>query len=248
VRLCVYQRKSRSIRSDSSGDRAGAILTNVAQLPPSLSDRSLEDRQISRATQLAERRERVLAGMTEVFAKRGYQAATVENLIRGGKISMGNFYKEFDGKEDCFLQVYDRVIAAVRSRLAAEVPSGRDWEAQAVFGIRALVRFVGEEPMSARIVLVEAQTSGAKVLARYVETQAAAAAFLRGGRRFGEAARKLPASAEDAAVSGLVWLLQSRLTRGGLEDTERLCEQITQMVLEPYLGRERAVRAVRNVH
>src|SRR5690242_6018980 len=77
----------------------------VAPLPPSLTDSSLEDRQLSRSIQLAERRERVLAAMTEVFAMRGYQAATVGNLIAGATISMGNFYKEFEGKEDAFLKV-----------------------------------------------------------------------------------------------------------------------------------------------
>jgi AcrR family transcriptional regulator len=205
----------------------------------------LEDRQLSRATQLAERREQVLARMTEVFAKRGYQAATVGNLIAGAKISMGNFYKEFDGKEDCFVQVYDRVMARLRERIEEEVPAAADWETQAVLGIRAVVVFVGEEQMGARIVLVEAQTSGPDALRRHGETLAEAAAFLRQGREFGNAADKLPENAEDAAASGLAWLLQSRLVRGGLKDTENLREQVTQMALEPYLGRERAGRAAR---
>jgi AcrR family transcriptional regulator len=184
--------------------------------------------------------------MTEVFAKRGYQAATVGNLIAGARVSMGNFYKEFEGKEDCFLQVYDRVITRLRGRIAREVPEGSDWEEQAVVGVRALVGFVGEEQLSARIVLVEAQTSGPDVLRRHGQTFAEVAAFLRRGREFGSAAGKLPENAEDAAASGLAWLLQSRLIREGLTDTATLREQVTQMVLEPYLGRERAVRAARS--
>jgi AcrR family transcriptional regulator len=215
----------------------------VAQLPPSLTDRSLEDRQLSRATQIAERREQVLARMTEVFAKRGYQAATVENLIRGAKISMGNFYKEFDGKEDCFVQVYDRAVQRAHERLAAEVPPGADWEVRAISGIRTLVALVGEDQMGARIVLVEAQTSGPTALRRHGEVVASVAAFLRRGREFGNAAGRLPENAEDAAANGLLWLLQSRLVRGGTKDIGRLREQVTQMVLEPYVGRDRAVRA-----
>jgi AcrR family transcriptional regulator len=205
----------------------------------------LEDRQISRATQLAERREQVLERMTAVFAKRGYQAATVGNLIAGAKISMGNFYKEFEGKEDCFVQVYDRVMAVLRERIATTIPADADWETRAVLGIRALVAFVAEQPMSARIVLVEAQTSGPDALRRHAETVAEAAVFLRQGRKFGSAAGKLPENAEDAAASGLAWLLQSRLVRDGLDDTENLRQQVTQMALEPYLGRDRAERAAR---
>jgi AcrR family transcriptional regulator len=205
----------------------------------------LEDRQISRATQVAERRERVLAGMTEVFAKRGYQAATVGNLIAGAKISMGNFYKEFDGKEDAFLEVYERVIARGRERISAAVPAEADWETQAISGIGAVIEFVSDEPMSARIVLVEAQTCGPEVLGRHGETLAEGAAFLRGGREFGSAAGKLPENAEDSAASGLAWLLQSRLVRGPIEDADRLCEQITQLALEPYVGRRQAERVAK---
>lgn len=203
----------------------------------------MADRRLSRAAQLAARRERVLAGMTGVFAKRGYQAATVGNLIAGAQISMGNFYKEFEGKEDCFLAVYDRVVAAARERISACSLPGGDWEAQAVFGTRALIDFVAEQPMAARIVLAEAQTSGPAVLRRHGEILGEASAFLRRGREFGGAARKLPENAEDAAVSGIAWLLQSRLARGGIEDPDELAEQVTQLVLEPYIGRKRAARA-----
>jgi len=205
----------------------------------------LEDRQIPPEVQRAERRERLLARMTEVFAKRGYQAASVGNLITGAKMSMGSFYKEFDGKEDSFLQVYDRVIRRAQERLEIEIPAGADWEAQAISGVRALVGFVAEEQMSARIVLVEAQTSGPEVQRRHGEVLAGLAGFLRRGRDFGSAAGKLPENAEDAAVSGLAWLLQSRLTRSGLKDAGKLGEEVTRLVLEPYIGREPADRAAR---
>ncbi len=188
---------------------------------------------------MAERRERILEAMTAVFAKRGYQAATVGNLIAGAKISMGNFYKEFDSKEDSFLQVYERVIARARERVSAEVPSGEDWETQAILGVRALIGFVVEEPMSTRIFLAEAQTSGPAVFQRHGEILTEAAAFLRRGRKFGGAAGRLPENAEDAAVGGLVWLLQSRLTRGGIEDREELVDQVTQLVLAPYVAGSR---------
>jgi AcrR family transcriptional regulator len=222
------------------------MLRFVPGLPPSLTDSSLEDRRLSRATQVAERREQALARMTEVFAKRGYQAATVPNLIAGAKISMGNFYKEFEGKEDCFVEAYDRVITHAQGRLAAEVTSDQSWEEQAIGGAGALLDLVAEEPMGARLVLVEAQTSGPVALRHHAETLAALADFLRLGRKFGCAAAKLPPTAEEAAVSGLVWLLQSRLTRDGLEDIGGLKRHVARMVLEPYVGRDQALRATRS--
>lgn len=218
---------------------------SVTQLPPALSSGSVEQGRISRATLEEEKRERILAAMTSVFAKRGYPAATVDHLIAGAKISMGGFYKYFDGKEDCFVQVYDRVLAEVQGRIDAAMPPGADWSAQATGGLRALIEFVVEEPLPARIVLLEAQTGGELALKRYGETLRRAAAFMRRGREAGDQGKDLPDGFEDATVAGIAWLLQNRLARGELDTLESLYPQMAKEVLEPYLGREKAARALR---
>jgi AcrR family transcriptional regulator len=219
----------------------------MANLPPALTPKSVERKQLSRATQLEERREQVLARMTPVFAKRGYQAATVDHLIAGAKISMGGFYKEFHGKEDCFVQVYDRVVAQVKEQFDASVPSESDWPVQAALGIRAVVGFAADHPLAARVVLLEAQTGGEPALARYSETLNEAAAFLRHGRAGADAGTRLPVNFEDATVSGLLWLLQSRLAKGRIEDADDLWPHMAKMVLEPYLGASHADQVLRTI-
>lgn len=217
----------------------------MTQLPPALSSGSVEGGRISRDAQEEDRRQRLLAAFTDVFAKRGYQAATVENLIAGGKISMGGFYKFFAGKEDCFVQVYDRVLAVGLERVRLAVPAGADWATQAAVGTRALLEFAAEQPLAAKIVVLEAQTGGPEALARYGATVREVASFLRRGRDEGELGKRLPENFEDSTAGGLVWLLQTRLARGDLGDLGELYPQVAKVVLEPYLGRERTERMVR---
>ena len=217
----------------------------VTQLPPALSSGSVAEGRIPRAAREEERRQQVLAACTDVFAKRGYQAATVENLIAGAKISMGGFYKFFAGKEDCFVQVFDRVVAVARERIRLALPPDADWAAQATFGTRALIEFAAEQPLAAKIVVLEAQTGGEEALGRYGATVREVAAFLRRGRDEGELGGRLPENFEDSTASGLVWLLQTRLARGDLGDAKELYPQIAKIVLEPYLGRDRAERMLR---
>lgn len=217
----------------------------VAQLPPALTGGSIEQGRISQQTVEEERRERILEGITQVFAKRGYPAATVEHLIAGGKVSMGGFYNLFEGKEDCFVQVFDRVVDQVLDRIRAAVPAGADWTVQVTAGMRALVAYAVEEPVPTRIVLLEAQTGGPETVRRYNETLKQVAGFLARGRRGNKAAEALPENFEDATVSGLVWLLQSRLARGELDNPGELYPQMVKVVLEPYLGRDGAERALR---
>jgi AcrR family transcriptional regulator len=219
----------------------------VPKLPPALTPQSVERKQISRLTQREERREQVLARMTQVFAKRGYQAATVDHLIGGAKISMGGFYKEFEGKEDCFVQAYARVIAQVKERLDTSIPKDADWATQMGLGIRALVEFASEKPLAARVVLLEAQTGGELALARYSETLREVAACLRRGREIADAKERLPVNFEDATASGLLWLLQSRVARGRIEDAEELWPHMAKMALEPYVGAKRADEVLRAI-
>lgn len=216
-------------------------------MPPALARKPVERGQISRKVRTAERRERVLERMIDVFAKRGYQAATVDHLIAGGQISMGGFYKEFDGKEDCFVQVYDRVIAELRERFSASIPADSDWSTEVALGLHTLVEFASEKSMAARVVLLEAQTGGEQALARYGETLAEAAGFLRRGREVADEKQPLQGSFEEATVSGLVWLLQSRLAHGRIEDGEALWPDMAKMVLEPYLGAARADQVLRAI-
>ncbi len=192
-----------------------------------------------------ERREQVLERMTAVFAKRGYQAATVDHLIAGGKISMGGFYKDFDGKEDCFVQVYDRVVEKLMERFVDALPADSDWATQVAIGQRVLVELTSEDPMAARVILLEAQTGGALALGRYNEMLGRSAALLRRGRSESPDARRLPESFEDATISGLLWLLQSRIAQGRIEDAEELWPHMAKMALEPYLGAARADQVIR---
>lgn len=227
----------------SARSRVRGKLFPVAQLPPALASGSVDQERISRETLDDERRERILAAMTDVFAKRGYPAATVEHLIAGAKVSMGGFYNYFEGKEDCFVQVFDRVVAQAIEQIRAAVPPDAGWPTQVTAGMRALVSFTVEQPLPARIVLLEAQAGGPEAVRRYNETLKQAADFIRRGRAEG-AADNLPKNFEDATASGLVWLLQSRLARGELGDVEELYPQMAEVVLEPYLGTDRARRAL----
>jgi AcrR family transcriptional regulator len=217
----------------------------VAQLPPALSSGPVGKGRIPQRTVEEERREQILASVTRVFAKRGYPSATVEHLIAGGKVSMGGFYNHFEGKEDCFVQAFDRIVDQIIERIRAAVPADGEWSAQVTAGLRALVSYIVEEPMASRVVLLEAQAGGPLAVRRYNETLKRGAAFLQLGRGESRAAENLPENFEDATASGLVWLLQSRLARGELKDAEELYPQMAKVVLEPYLGRERAERALR---
>jgi AcrR family transcriptional regulator len=208
----------------------------MARLPKALSKSAVDDAPLSREELSGRQRRRIISALTEVFAKRGYQAATIDHLIAAARISMGSFYDQFAGKEDCLLAIYDQVTAEGRAQITAAMPDSDDWIERTYAGMHALLTFFAANQMSARVVLLEAQTAGPEAVGRYNEDLKEVAEFLRRGRAFSAFEGELPADFEDATASGLAWLLQARLARGEIGDVDTLFREMAEVALEPYLG------------
>jgi len=189
---------------------------------------------LPRQVREAHQRDHILAAAIPVFAKRGYRATTVEHLTTAAHVGVGSFYALLDGKEDCFLQICDRILAAIPDRLAAAVPAEADWPAQVRAGLAAAIELIEAEPSQARLLLVEAQTAGLPGLARHQALIEQAASFLRRGRALTPFGPQLPESLELTLTSGVAFVLGERAAAGEMD--QALCEELAAFLLEPYLG------------
>jgi AcrR family transcriptional regulator len=208
----------------------------MAHLPQHLAKVPVGRERLPRETQAFFQRERILEAATGVFAKRGYQATTTDNIVAAAKASVGNFYQHFDGKEDCFLGVFDRVVGRCRARLGEVTAPLPSWSQRAYAGLRELLDIYASEPLAARIVLVEAQTAGERATVRYNALTDATAAWLRRGRREYPEAASLPETFEQAAVTGTAYFLHQRLLSGGEHPAAGLLAETAPLILEPFLG------------
>ncbi|HEX5712533.1 MAG TPA: TetR/AcrR family transcriptional regulator [Solirubrobacterales bacterium] len=183
-------------------------------------------------------RDRVLSAAIEVFAKRGYQGTTVDHIVHAAHIGVGSFYSLFDGKEDCFLAAYDRIVAAGREQILAALPAADAWPQRLVAAMRTLLALIESEPFAARVALVEVQTAGSTALSHHERNLDEAAEVLRGGRRHSPVPDELPATLEFATVGGLTWFLQQRISLGETGEVGKLLPEVLEIVIEPYLGEE----------
>jgi AcrR family transcriptional regulator len=182
-------------------------------------------------------RARVLDAAIEVFAKRGYQGTTVDHIVSAGRIGVGSFYLLFGGKQECFLAAYRRIVLEERLRIEESIPSDAAWPDRLLFGLRALLERIEEQPLAARIALVEVQTAGSEALAEHARTLDEAADLLRSGRKVSPLGDELPPSLEFATVGGLTWFLQQRIA-AGQTDAAALLPDALEIVAEPYLGQQ----------
>src|SRR5215207_7931370 len=99
----------------------------VGPLPDHLTATAVGKRRISKDVVAEHQRLRVLTAATEVFARRGYQSATVDQIVGAARIGVGSFYVLFEGKEDCFLRLYDLIVAEAEERIAAAAAGEGRW-------------------------------------------------------------------------------------------------------------------------
>lgn len=216
----------------------------MAQLPEYLTDAPLGTEPVAREVMEAHQRERVIALVTPVFAKRGYQGTTVDDLLAAGKVGVTNFYGLFEGKEECFLACLEQVLASVRSEIAAVTAPASGWAESTYWGLHRLIESILSRPLEARLVLIEAQSAGPEALLRYNALLDEAVAWLRRGRKASAVAPSLPPGFEQAAASGLAFYLQQCLLDSRRHQVADLFDEAAGLVLEPIVGAE-ALRGLR---
>ena len=187
-------------------------------------------------------RERLIAGLATAVAERGYTAVTITDITKQARVSRRVFYANFESKEECFLAAFEVVVGHIRA-LAAEAGEGiEDWPGQAIAASRAVLGFFAAEPDLARLCLVESQSAGPAVSARFHEAVHEVLPLLEQGRSERRAERELPPTTEESTLGALVLLASRKVAAGEAAQLEDLLPDFAEFILSPYLGADEATR------
>lgn len=100
-------------------------------------------------------RAKVLEGMVRAVAEKGFAAATVADAVRLARVSRGTFYELFDSKEACLAAAYRLGCEVIEQRVVEAVRGIEDWRDELRLGIRAYLTTLADEPLFARVYLLE---------------------------------------------------------------------------------------------
>ncbi len=216
----------------------------MARLPQHLAKAPVGRERLSREELDRHQRRRIIDAAIGVFAKRGYQATTIDNIVVAANGSVGGFYMHFEGKEECLLAAYEQIVGEARAQIESALETEDGWTRRALAALHELLAMIAARPLEAKVALVEIQTGGPVALERYGETLELVIASLAGGRGVGKLDPPPPATQEAATANGLAWLLAQRLVRGEAKEVEALFGQMAEVVLDPYLGAARTRREI----
>jgi len=189
----------------------------------------------SRVALPAPQRERILDAVERLVAANGFAGTSIEAIVKAAGVSSVTFYDFFEGKEASFVAAFERAVEAAAGEIE-DATAELSWPEQVSTGLRTVLAAVAAEPSRARLCLVEAQTGGPLLGARFEAALDRVAAKLREGRALDTAPPGLPATHEEAIAGGLAWMIREQLERDGGEGVESLYPQLVDVALAPYLG------------
>jgi len=110
---------------------------------------------LRRDARLEKRRRRIANAALSLFASRGYNAASVEEIVAQARMSKSAFYEFFTSKEHCFRELLaDEGGALIHETLAAAA-TGRDHHERLRLGITTFVLSCFQQASVARLLIVE---------------------------------------------------------------------------------------------
>ncbi len=204
---------------------------------------------LPRAYAVRSQRERLLEATVRVAAAKGYEAATVTDVVEYAGVPRATFDEMFADKEACFLEAYDAVFDVLVAHVAAafEAASGEPWPEQIAAGLGALVDLLSVEADIARMAMVEVTAAGDDARGRYRAALARFTPFLEQGRTYSGQGDELPADTARFAVGGATSMIFDEVRAGRGPELKRILPDLVFAVLMPYLGPEAAEDEMRRV-
>ena len=165
---------------------------------------------------LSERAQRakLVEAMVQVVAEKGYEEATVADVVRTARVSRGTFYELFESKHACFAAAFRLGTEVLEKRVRDAVQGVEDWREQLRVGIHAYLQTLDAEPRFARVYLLESGVLGA-------EHEEAGRLFAsRYGKSFARSGRPVPPDDALLALSAGVGALACAQLRAGRKAIE----------------------------
>ena len=101
-------------------------------------------------------KDRILDAAVDVFARKGYHGAGVEDIVAASGTSKGAFYHYFASKQAIFLTLMDNLAEAVERGVEAAIAAEQGAMAKVEAALRVVVETAAEQRDLAKILLVEA--------------------------------------------------------------------------------------------
>lgn len=101
----------------------------------------------------------VLEAMLLTVGEKGYAQATVREVAERARITQDRFHRRFGGKEACFTRAYEEAADRLGAQVLEACEAAPSWRETFRSGLAELLRFVAEQPLMAKALLLEVRAA-----------------------------------------------------------------------------------------
>ncbi len=179
-------------------------------------------------------RERILYATAEVASRRGYNAASIAEIVSTAGVDTRLFYAHFLDKEQAFLAAHELGFEHMMAVVAGAFFAAAEWPRRIWRGVLAGCQFQAGHPTLTHLLYVQSYAIGSPAVARIDETHAAFTIFLQEGNELARAPRSRMAMEAIVAACFEVAFHLSRQGHG--ERMTRMAGVMSYLCLAPFLG------------
>jgi AcrR family transcriptional regulator len=170
----------------------------------------------------------------ELSAERGYEATKVSEIVKRAGVARKTLYDNFDGKEEIFLAAFDAACDdALRRVDEGSAAVDGDWRARVEGGLAAFLGYVAEQPILARMCMIESLSATPQTTKHYEEVLET---FVERTRRALPQDGRLPETIAETLVGGVAWIVYQQIRRGEAERAEDLLPDLMEFIMAPYVA------------
>ena len=207
-------------------------------------------------------RRRLLTATSELVYERGVQVVTIALISDRAGVSRKTFYGIFEDREECLLAVFEDAVGQASDVLGRAVGDELTWCERVRDGLGAFLSFLDEEPVSGRLLIVEALGAGEQTLKARARVLAQIIAVVDEGRKQPKAVRDIPPLTAEGIVGAVFSVIHARmlpravhfaashpgdgaLSDGGAPRMVEFAGALTALIVQPYLGPAAAKRELK---
>jgi AcrR family transcriptional regulator len=147
--------------------------------------------------------ERILDAALEVFSRKGYKDAAVDDIVAASQTSKGGVYFYFPNKQAIFLSLLDRMARMLLSRAEQAMADEPNLLRKGDAALLTMLRTFASHRVLARLFLVEALGAGREFNLKMLEAHTAFAALIT--RHLDELVAAGLVAPLDTQLAGVAW-------------------------------------------
>ena len=180
----------------------------------------------------------VLEAMLLTVGEKGYAKATVREVAERAGITQDRLHRRFGSKEACFARAYEQTAERLAAQLTEAHEEATGWREGFRAALAELLRFVAEQPLSAKALLLEVRAARGQAWEKHQEVVERLTAALDTARD--EPGARAGASPMTAGfVAGAIEeSLSIEVAAGRAAEAERLLPDLTHLAFLQLFGEE----------